>query len=1238
MIGPGVSLGEAELTAVARVEVLSGDRRIDWGTAFLIAPRHAITALHVVAREKGTPPEPRTGHLRLVFTRPAAGAGPVVVERRVHLVAEHASADADWALLELDAGEADLAGIDPLLLRAAELPFASPFQSFGFARTNPADGITLSGHVENARALAGGSAAIQLFSVQVAAAETRVAGQSGAPVFSDGAVVGLIRSFIERDGAAAAGTLYATPASAALADPFVRSIARTDPCVGVPPPPDEPPPAEPFRYLERYHRSEAGLLFGRCRELKAIARALESERRIVLIYGQSGVGKSSLVEAGIVPRLGRRYDVRTVRRTRERGLAGDLVDALGVSGAGPVELEAAWSRLEADAERAPADRARPVLVVLDQLEEAWTRPRVAPECGGAGPDGEIDELLAMVSSHHAVGSTATRLVLSFRKDWLPEVDAALRRWGLASASVRIGPLDFDAIEEIVLGIPRTPRLAEAYGLTVEPELARRIASDLTRDVGSAIAPALRVVLTNLWRDARARDREHPRFDLALYETLAARGLGLDRFLDERLADLPGEWRLPVEAGLALDLLEFHTTALATAEQRDEHELEDRYRERAPLARRLRAALVDVYLLVDAAEAGQAEHKTRLAHDMLAPVVRSRLAISQQPGPRARRLLEARADAQGGSELALDRQDLRIVERGLAGMRSLTAAEAALVARSSRSRRRGAIGRTLVTVALAGAVVAGLAGRALLVRTRSAAAAAEAAAVAADTARVRAERVAGCNCALVRIAGVPGLRILAISQVKDARRYDENGGAGKPTPVAVAFPRSKTAYTVAWISGEALLPPGDYVLEYSVHGRDARLMIHSRGAGTELTITPPIPEPHEAFEFVAGGDCGRPGAHVSAFFLAQLPERPGLRWADARLAALHRGGRLPSVDELLCASKLGLLQDADDEWIWTLEPSGLAGDAEYLVVSNRVALAGNSEALARVWLVRPVGATLGDIAITRRPLAARSVVRSAAGDSVTEESTRTDYLPQDIDELVLAISDRGAKSVMLRGERCAASMLRDELAGAGVPAASIEITALAPNTMANQAVVTASLLRSAPAEDLERSATSNDECRDRLIITTSSTVVQDDISFAPGTTAVPRSAEEVLRAVASVMLREPNLELVEVQNRVFDGPLHQRQVLSERRAQRIRDYLIAAGVAGSRLVATGYGDTQNGCFPDLAVLVKRHASIEELRAFPGWSPATETKFLLGELGAYCESAPADHTQVKFVILKRSPLDR
>ena len=62
------------------------------------------------------------------------------------------------------------------------------------------------------------------------------------------------------------------------------------------------PPAEPYRNLAPFRFADAPLLVARDGEVERLVR-LVTMYRGVLLYGESGAGKSSVVNAGVLPRL-----------------------------------------------------------------------------------------------------------------------------------------------------------------------------------------------------------------------------------------------------------------------------------------------------------------------------------------------------------------------------------------------------------------------------------------------------------------------------------------------------------------------------------------------------------------------------------------------------------------------------------------------------------------------------------------------------------------------------------------------------------------------------------------------------------------------------------------------------------------------------------------------------------------------------------------------------------------------
>src|SRR5215471_10623007 len=60
--------------------------------------------------------------------------------------------------------------------------------------------------------------------------------------------------------------------------------------------------ARPYKFLDYYTERDTGLFFGREQEVEAICSQIVARRSFIL-HGRSGVGKSSILRAGLMPRL-----------------------------------------------------------------------------------------------------------------------------------------------------------------------------------------------------------------------------------------------------------------------------------------------------------------------------------------------------------------------------------------------------------------------------------------------------------------------------------------------------------------------------------------------------------------------------------------------------------------------------------------------------------------------------------------------------------------------------------------------------------------------------------------------------------------------------------------------------------------------------------------------------------------------------------------------------------------------
>ena len=507
--------------------------------------------------------------------------------------------------------------------------------------------------------------------------------------------------------------------------------AAQNPLFGLPELPKADLPEEPFRFLRRYEPHHAEIFFGRGHYIRQLYDRITSEKAapIILFYGQSGAGKSSTLDSGLLPRLKQEADVKYIRRNPQLGLLGTMDEALGGDFKSAVlsnedgsvvlvsDIQAQIQSFETVKKTLPQDKhealqividslyqkleeqnvsintkkartrlecwleiekntGRPFNILLDQVEETYTR--FNPEI-----ENELEQLLLEIQqifvdpNHRPNG----KIILSYRKEYHPEIDEFCKKLQIPREGIFLKKLEKRDIEAVVNGLNSSGRLRQRYQINVEPELPAVIADDLLEDKDSPIAPVLSILLTKLWTLAKAE--ESATFSVAQYQALKKEGILMEDFFHQQMEKLK-EWQPNIEkSGLALDVLNFHITALGTAGSQSVERLRQRYEHKSSEINDLLDQFKGLYLLTDAGTA-----QTGLAHDTLAPIVIKEIRKSDKPGQRALRILSSKVnDFQQDDSLLLDETDLKFVEQGKNGMRLWSEVEKELIERSDKRRAK-----------------------------------------------------------------------------------------------------------------------------------------------------------------------------------------------------------------------------------------------------------------------------------------------------------------------------------------------------------------------------------------------------------------------------------------------------------------------------------------------------------------------------------------------------------------------
>lgn len=303
---------------------------------------------------------------------------------------------------------------------------------------------------------------------------------------------------------------------------------------------ERPAYPSPYPGLSPFEPQQGPFFFGRNGETnELVSRLRDADCRFLAIVGASGTGKSSLVYAGLFPRLyaGDEIDgsqTWIIRSFRPSSAGLNPFSALAFSLESYVqEHRGRADRLAAELERTPAsinrladqvlaeapDTGAKLLLFIDQLEDLFThsaeryrRPFV--------------DLLAAAVCHARV-----RIVTTLREDFL---SLALQYPKLASLCQARGgtfPLSRPgrgALREIV----RCP--AERAGSEVEDDLVEEIVSDAGDDLGAL--PLIAFCLEELWQSVE-RGSQRPRLTVAAYERIGRLQGAIAKYADAATQDL-----------------------------------------------------------------------------------------------------------------------------------------------------------------------------------------------------------------------------------------------------------------------------------------------------------------------------------------------------------------------------------------------------------------------------------------------------------------------------------------------------------------------------------------------------------------------------------------------------------------------------------------------------------------------------------------------------------------------------
>lgn len=230
----------------------------------------------------------------------------------------------------------------------------------------------------------------------------------------------------------------------------------------------------PFKFLDAYSREDEDIFFGRDEEIEALYQMV-FQTDLILIFGASGTGKTSLIQCGLASKF-QPYEWLALSIRRGDNLNASLDKALSPSESGAPELPEGdnldWlndnfdklsdhgSDQQSTATATKTDSAlaqklknlylrhfKPIFLIFDQFEELYILGEKAEQ------DQFIESVREILRSEQPV-----KIILSIREEYLGYLYEFERKVPeLLRKKLRIEPMNLGKVQSVVSGIGRLPQ-------------------------------------------------------------------------------------------------------------------------------------------------------------------------------------------------------------------------------------------------------------------------------------------------------------------------------------------------------------------------------------------------------------------------------------------------------------------------------------------------------------------------------------------------------------------------------------------------------------------------------------------------------------------------------------------------------------------------------------------------------------------------------------------------------------
>lgn len=305
----------------------------------------------------------------------------------------------------------------------------------------------------------------------------------------------------------------------------------------------------PFKFLDSYAREDKGVFFGRDEEIKALYDMV-FQSSVVLVYGASGTGKTSLINCGLAGRF-QPHDWLDLMIRRGANINDSLVASLEKAG-GKVDSskkDEKWLDVWGDEmdkegqELTPISKSiravyqksfRPIYLIFDQFEELFILGTVTEQTLF------IETVKGILQSGQPV-----KMIFSIREEYLGhlfEFERAIPQ--LLRKKLRVEPMNLEKVKQVIIGAATVEGSNISIKKGEEDAVSESIFQKIKGDKKSLTIqlPFLQVFLDKLYLNITGdKKRVKPaEFTLEKVNEMGQIGDILSNFLQEQVAEISEE--------------------------------------------------------------------------------------------------------------------------------------------------------------------------------------------------------------------------------------------------------------------------------------------------------------------------------------------------------------------------------------------------------------------------------------------------------------------------------------------------------------------------------------------------------------------------------------------------------------------------------------------------------------------------------------------------------------------------